>query len=222
MGIFKFSGEDIDKRISVLSGGEKARVSLAKILISPVNFLLMDEPTNHLDLDSKKALEKALKNYDGTLLLISHDRYFLDQLVTIVFELKDSRFSRFEGNYSAYLEKKSHKKQMAESDNGEENLLVRKDKSQKREEAEARQKISRQRQILNEQIENLEKEMEQLEAEKTSIEAKLAEPDFYKNQAKAADTGKRYQLLQDEIPKLYKAWEKAKNELESLLKNLHK
>ena len=222
LGIFKFSGEDIDKKISVLSGGEKARVSLAKILISPVNFLLMDEPTNHLDLDSKKALEKALKNYDGTLLLISHDRYFLDQLVTIVFELKDSRFSRFEGNYSAYLEKKSHKKQMAESDNGEENLLVRKDKSQKREEAEARQKISRQRQILNEQIENLEKEMEQLEAEKTSIEAKLAEPDFYKNQAKAADTGKRYQLLQDEIPKLYKAWEKAQNELESLLKNLHK
>jgi ATP-binding cassette subfamily F protein 3 len=143
-------------------------------------------------------------------------------LVTIVFELKDGRFSRFEGNYSSYLEKKSHNTQMAESDNGEENLLVRKDKSQKREEAEARQKISRQRQILNEQIENLEKEMEQLEAEKTSIEAKLAEPDFYKNQAKAADTGKRYQLLQDEISKLYEAWEKAQNELESLLKNLHK
>jgi ATP-binding cassette subfamily F protein 3 len=220
LGIFKFSGEDIEKKISVLSGGEKARVSLAKILISPVNFLLMDEPTNHLDLDSKKALEKALNEYDGTLLLISHDRYFLDQLVTIVFELKDGTLSRFEGNYSAYLEKKSQNTPRDQEERAEEKSIIRKDKSQKRLEAEARQMISQQRKILTDRIERIESEMEQLETEKNEIESKLANPDFYKNQVKASEMGKRYQDLQDQIPKLYAEWESKQSELETLLSSL--
>jgi ATP-binding cassette subfamily F protein 3 len=222
LGIFKFSGEDIEKKISVLSGGEKARVSLAKILISPVNFLLMDEPTNHLDLDSKKALEKALREYDGTLLLISHDRYFLDQLVTIVFELKDGTLSRFEGNYSAYLEKKTQTTIKDKGTAAEGITVVRKDKDQKRQEAEARQKISQERKRLNDRIKILESELEKLESAKDSIEQQLAEPDFYKDQTKAAETGKRYQQLQDEIPKLYEEWEKVQNELDILLENLKK
>ena len=99
----------MDKKIGVLSGGEKARVSLAKILLSPVNFLIMDEPTNHLDTNSREALEEALQNYDGTTLLISHDRYFLDKLVTRVFELKNGKLIQYEGNYTDYLHyKKSH------------------------------------------------------------------------------------------------------------------
>jgi ATP-binding cassette subfamily F protein 3 len=222
LGIFKFSGEDIEKKISVLSGGEKARVSLAKILISPVNFLLMDEPTNHLDLDSKKALEKALQNYDGTLLLISHDRYFLDQLVTIVFELKDGMLSRFEGNYSAYLEKKKRNREINEQEENNKKPVIRKDKSQKRLEAEARQEISQQRNVLNDRIRQLEAELEQLESEKDDIELKLAEPSFYKDQVKSAETGKRYQQLQKKIPKLYEEWEKQQTELDDLLTNLNK
>ena len=219
LGIFKFSGEDVEKNISVLSGGEKARVSLAKILISPVNFLLMDEPTNHLDLDSKNAVEKALKDYDGSLLLISHDRYFLDQLVTIVFELKDGTLSRFEGNYSAYLNKKRIA-EITEDVNNDEIRIVRKDKSQKRLEAEARQKVSQQRKELNNRIAKIELQVEKLEAEKIKIESKLAEPDFYRDQQRAAEVGKRYQQLQDEIPKLYDEWEKCQNELDSLLTGL--
>ena len=222
LGLFKFSGDDIDKKISVLSGGEKARVSLAKILISPVNFLLMDEPTNHLDLDSKNALEKALKDYDSTLLLISHDRYFLDQLVTIVFELKNGTLTRFEGNYSAYLEKKTQKIIPDNDSTTEDKSVVRKDKHQKRLEAEARQSISEERKTLNDRIKYLETELEKLELEKDSIEQQLAEPDFYKDQTKAADTGKRYQHLQEEIPKLYDEWEKVQNELEILLDKLKK
>jgi len=222
LGIFKFSGEDIDKSISVLSGGEKARVSLAKILISPVNFLLMDEPTNHLDLDSKKALEKALKNYDGTLLLISHDRYFLDQLVTIVFELKSGTLRRFEGNYSAYLEKK---RQLTFETNDmvkDEKPTIRKDKIQKRLEAEARQKVSQQRRQLNKRIEYLETEMEKLEKEKKEIEINLADPNFYKDQINAAEVGKRYQELQELIPKLFNEWEGKQTELDDLLARLDK
>jgi ATP-binding cassette subfamily F protein 3 len=222
LGIFKFSGEDIDKNISVLSGGEKARVSLAKILISPVNFLLMDEPTNHLDLDSKRALEKALKNYDGTLLLISHDRYFLDQLVTIVFELKNGHLRRFEGNYSSYLEKKSQSIPISPSQAEENTSLNRKDKYQKRLEAEARQKISLQRKLLNEQIEHLESDMEQFEVEKKQIESNLEKPDFYRDQVKAAEIGKRYQELQELIPKLFNEWEIKQDQLDALLLKIKK
>jgi ATP-binding cassette subfamily F protein 3 len=222
LGIFKFSGDDIEKNISVLSGGEKARVSLAKIIISPVNFLLMDEPTNHLDLDSKKALEKALKDYDGTLLLISHDRYFLDQLVSIVFELKDGILTRFEGNYSAYLEKKKKTYRVKDDSAEEQKSAIRKDKSQKRLEAEARQMISLQRKLLNEQIEQLESEMEKLETEKTAIESKLAIPDFYQDQVKAAEAGKRYQELLELIPQLFDQWEVKQAELENLLAGLNK
>jgi ATP-binding cassette subfamily F protein 3 len=222
LGIFKFSGEDVEKNISVLSGGEKARVSLAKILISPVNFLLMDEPTNHLDLDSKKALEKALKGYDGTLLLISHDRYFLDQLVSIVFELKDGHLRRFEGNYSSYLEKKSQYRSVPETKRESKSSVIRKSKDQKRVEAEARQEISQQRNFLIKKIEQLETEMENLEAEKKQIELNLVKPDFYKDQVKAADVGKRYQILQEIIPKLFREWESRQAQLDDLLSGLNK
>ena len=167
-------------------------------------------------------LEKALKEYDGTLLLISHDRYFLDQLVTIVFELKDGRLSRFEGNYSAYLEKKRQIIMNAEEVAGEDKPLIRKDKIQKRQEAEARQKISQKRKILNNRIEKIESEMEKLETEKKEIESTLAEPDFYKDQVKAAETGKRYQDLQEQIPILYAEWEIKQSELENLLSSLEK
>jgi ATP-binding cassette subfamily F protein 3 len=222
LGIFKFSGEDIEKKITVLSGGEKARVSLSKILISPVNFLLMDEPTNHLDLDSRKALEKALKDYDGTLLLISHDRYFLDQLVTIIFELKDGNLRRFEGNYSAYLEKKRQSIIENEDRVQDEKSLIRKDKIQKRLEAEARQNISQHRKQLNDRIEFLEAEMEKLENEKKEIETNLANPDFYKDQEQAAEYGKRYQDLQELIPKLFNEWEIKQVELDELLLKIKK
>jgi len=220
LGIFKFSGDDVEKKISVLSGGEKARVSLAKILISPVNFLLMDEPTNHLDLDSKKALEKALKGYDGTLLLISHDRYFLDQLVSIVFEIKDGIFSRCEGNYTSYLEKKSQNSPVAEILSEEKSSVSRKSKDQKRLEAEARQIISRERNLLTKQIEQLESKVEVLETEKKEIESNLANPDFYQDQIKASEAGKRYQQLQEMIPKMFEEWESRQAELDELLSDL--
>ncbi len=153
LGLFQFSNDDIDKRIGVLSGGEKARVSLAKILLSPSNFLIMDEPTNHLDLASREALEQALIDYDGTLLLISHDRYFLDKLVNRVIEIKDGHLKEYAGNYSRYLDKKEQERlkenlETAVLEKRKPDTGLRKSKEVKQREAATRQAISKERNQL--------------------------------------------------------------------------
>jgi ATP-binding cassette subfamily F protein 3 len=107
LGAFLFSGDDVEKRIGVLSGGEKARVALALILASPVNLLVLDEPTNHLDIESRAVLLRAVQEFDGTVLVVSHDRHFLRQIVTRVFEINAGELRTYEGNYDYYLEKKA-------------------------------------------------------------------------------------------------------------------
>ena len=175
LGIFQFSGDDVHKKINVLSGGEKARVSLVKILLSEVNFLIMDEPTNHLDLTSLEALEEALKVYGGSLMVISHDRFFLDKIVSRVVELKDKRLSEYAGNYSYYLEKRAIDRG-PDVDGGpeerkeEENGKKRKTKQQKRIEAEKRQKISKERNKMEKEISDIERRIEYLEIRKKEIE----------------------------------------------------
>jgi ATP-binding cassette subfamily F protein 3 len=107
LGAFLFSGDDADKRIGVLSGGEKSRVVLATILASPVNFLVLDEPTNHLDIESRETLLRAVQEFKGTVMVVSHDRHFLRQIVTRVFEIRSGELRTYEGNYDYYLEKKA-------------------------------------------------------------------------------------------------------------------
>ena len=225
LGVFQISGDDVDKKIGVLSGGEKARVSLAKILLSPVNFLIMDEPTNHLDTNSREALEEALQNYDGTTLLISHDRYFLDKLVTRVFELKNGKLIQYEGNYTDYLQyKKSHIDQ--------DNLTSTKDeitnksatgknlKEKKKLEAELRQSISAKRKVMEQKISEIEIKIEALEAEKQEIENQLSKPEVFKNENKAKNYNQRYQQILPQLPELYKNWEKIIIKLETLLSSI--
>ncbi|MCX6107569.1 MAG: ABC-F family ATP-binding cassette domain-containing protein [Proteobacteria bacterium] len=107
LGAFLFSGDDIEKKIGVLSGGEKSRVALALILASPVNFLILDEPTNHLDIESREVLLRAVQEFDGTVMLVSHDRHFLRQIVNRVFEIRDGELRSYDGSYDYYLEKTS-------------------------------------------------------------------------------------------------------------------
>lgn len=102
-----FSGDDVEKKIKMLSGGEKSRVMLACILAQPVNFLILDEPTNHLDIDSREILLQALKDFDGTVMIVSHDRYFLHGLANRVFEIDHGVMRTYEGDYTYYLEKKA-------------------------------------------------------------------------------------------------------------------
>ena len=227
LGLFQFSNDDILKRIGVLSGGEKARVSLAKILLSPSNFLIMDEPTNHLDAASRASLEKALLEYDGTLLLISHDRYFLDKLVNRVIEIKDGTLKEYNGSYSHYLEKREAEEAAAEivpaareDKKPIANGNQRKTKEQKQQEAAARQKISKERRRLTEIIESAESRLEILAEQKNTLEQQLADPQTYGQTELFLKLQKEYDAVLRELPKIESAWENAQLELEELLSNL--
>jgi ATP-binding cassette subfamily F protein 3 len=112
LGAFKFSGEEADKKISILSGGEKSRVVLATILARPVNFLILDEPTNHLDITSREVLLEAVKNFPGTVMIVSHDRFFLREITTRVFELDKNQLNIYNGNWDYYIEKSERMKNM--------------------------------------------------------------------------------------------------------------
>ncbi|MGD9897833.1 MAG: ATP-binding cassette domain-containing protein [Calditrichaceae bacterium] len=225
LGVFQFSGGDIEKKIGVLSGGEKARVSLAKILLSPSNFLIMDEPTNHLDLKSKEALEVALTDYDGTLLLISHDRYFLDKLVNRVIELRDGKLTEYLGNYSEYLSRReeiSYNAPASETvrpdDSGK--PAAKKSKEQKRIEAEARQNVSKERNRLKKEISRLEEKIDILTKRQSELEIQLADPSTYQNADLAATLQVEYNRISDEMPGLEIKWEQAQLEYETLLTSM--
>ncbi|HQI50137.1 MAG TPA: ATP-binding cassette domain-containing protein [bacterium] len=231
LGLFQFHGDEVFKPVRVLSGGEKARVSLAKILLSPVNFLIMDEPINHLDTTAKEALEEALHDYDGTLLLIAHDRYFLDKLVTRVIELREGRLTMYEGNYSDYIAKreadvswtaeeaKSAQIHLAEAA-AEIPIPARKSKEQKRQEAEARQSISRERNRLEQAIARIEAEIQSREEKKSTLEAQLANPQSYKNGEFAAQLTRDYALIKSELEWLVTEWTETQETLEKLLRSL--
>jgi ATP-binding cassette subfamily F protein 3 len=230
LGLFQFTGDTVEKTIRVLSGGEKARVSLAKILLSPCNFLIMDEPTNHLDLTSKEALEQALHEYDGTLLLISHDRYFLDRLVNRVIELKDGSLKEYEGNYSDYLNKREQENAFtsagtftqtkAKADDSTPGRL-KKTKEQKQKEAEARQAVSKERNKLQKNIEKIEYEIERLDKQKQEMEMQLANPKTYQNNIKVAELKKTYDKVCENLIKSEAEWEELHSALEEILNTLN-
>jgi len=222
LGLFKFSGDDIEKKIEVLSGGEKARVSLAKIILSPVNFLIMDEPTNHLDIPSRQALENALREYDGTLLLISHDRYFLDKLIHRVFELKKQKLTEFEGNYTDYLHLRPAEDEVSSEVMTElsDKNVSRKSRDQKRKEAEARQAISRKRNELQTRISVIEEKIEKLEVEKIRIEADMGKTETYQDTEKIITIQARYKEINAQLKKLLAEWEKLHAGFEELMRTL--
>ncbi len=236
LGIFRFSGDDVNKKNSVLSGGEKARVSLAKILLSPCNFLIMDEPTNHLDMASKDALEHALRNYDGTLLVISHDRYFLDRLVNRVIEIKDSKLYDYPGNYSYYLGKRNQYQSAVGEVNTvpgkinnqvkpktqEESNSARKSKEQKRDEAEARKNVSKNRNALQKRIDEIENKLDLLASRKSELETALANPETYNNPEKSKKLNLEYKSIESETGKLEIEWEEKHLKLDKLLNSLEK
>lgn len=236
LGLFQLHGDDVFKKICVLSGGEKARVSLAKILLSPVNFLIMDEPTNHLDKNAKESLERALSNYEGTLLLISHDRYFLDKLVHRVLEIRDHQLWDFDGNYSYYLQKRDSillsssgsisKTQTLplpgptiETDKSS-SMAGKKTKEQKRLEAEARQAVSKDRNRLQKTVNSLEEKIEKLENNKKTLEQQMAEPKTYENSELAIKLQKEYAATVKDLGLLSSQWESALTELEVIKESL--
>ncbi|HZI10311.1 MAG TPA: ABC-F family ATP-binding cassette domain-containing protein, partial [Myxococcus sp.] len=192
LGAFLFSGDDVDKPIGVLSGGERARVALAKLLLVPSNFLLMDEPTNHLDLDSSEMLIEALKSYTGTLLFVSHNRSFINGLSSHVWEVADGKLMPHPGNLDDYLYHQQQLRQAAEEAaavaagrDAKASTGPLTEKDRKRMEAEARQRRSVVEGPIKKEIAKLEERISALEAEQKEREAQLADPALYNDFARA-------------------------------------
>ncbi|WP_209125097.1 ABC-F family ATP-binding cassette domain-containing protein [Alkalihalobacillus sp. BA299] len=205
LGNFLFSGDDVLKIVSDLSGGEKARLALAKLMLKKANFLILDEPTNHLDLDSKEVLESALIDYPGTILFVSHDRYFLNRMATRIIELSHQQITNYLGDYDYYLHKKEEARQLQELSVNEQtnDETAKKDKQSFHIDKEAKRK-ERQRQR---RIEEIEVSIDQMEAEVAEWEQALCEPSVYEDLEKAATLQQQIDTHQEKIDQLLTEWE---------------
>ena len=202
LGCFLFSGDDADKRIKVLSGGEKARVALAKVIAGRSNFLLLDEPTNHLDMHSVELLAEALNKYEGTYLLVSHDRFFISQTANKIWEIEDGLIKEFKGTYAEWVEwneREVSKKSKAESQK-------QKIEEKKVEEVAVKTPAPSQQKIESKELQKLKRSFEKLEAEiallnskKTSIELELSNPEIYTQQNKFTELESSYKKIQEEL-----------------------
>ncbi len=216
LGCFLFSGDDSDKKIKILSGGEKARVALAKTIVSKANFLLLDEPTNHLDIHSTELLVDALNRYQGTIILVSHDRYFISKTANKIWEIVDYGIKEFKGGYEEWTE---WKERMAEAGKKSEvrsqKLEVGSKKSQveslKIELRNARPAINKelQKDLQKQQklFKNTEEELAKYNNEKIIIESILSSPEIYTDNQKFSETEKKYKNLQNKILQLNKIYE---------------
>lgn len=203
LGAFLFSGEDVEKKVKVLSGGEKTRLSLAKFLLRPYNLMILDEPTNHLDISAKTVLKNALASYDGALLLISHDRFFLQGLAEKTLEVRDGDLYEYLGGIEYFLQKR-----------GAQNLReVEKRTKKKKERQEEKPKISNEDlKKLQRKVQYLERDIEKLEEEKVKLEVKMGEEDFYSSD-NSASILEKYEQLKKDIAKKSDEWEKLAEKL---------
>ena len=201
LACFLFTGDDVFKKISDLSGGERGRVSLAKLMLSNANFLILDEPTNHLDIMSKEILESALNRYTGTVLYVSHDRYFINKTAGRIIELSANTVTNYIGNYDYYLEKRDilapkEVKQVS----SEKNTAVKDDwKAQKEEQAKLRKRQN--------DIAKIEKSIEQLEKDNSELDEQLALPEVYSDVKQLMKLNEKKQEIEKKLEKLYEDWE---------------
>jgi ATP-binding cassette subfamily F protein 3 len=219
-GAFMFSGDDVDKLARVLSGGERARVALAKLCIAPGSLLLMDEPTNHLDLWSSEALAESLATFDGTLVFVSHNRSLIRRLATRIWNVEDGRVETYPGTLDEYMYSMAQRRQLASGAEPAKKQaaapLVRDDdKTRKRREAEARQKKSAKLGPLEKQVSQLEARIEVLEAEQKVRSAELADPTVYGDAPRRNKLLADFQAAQDKLEELTVRWEQAAAELQS-------
>ena len=205
LAAFLFTGDDVFKEISALSGGERGRVSLAKLMLSEANFLILDEPTNHLDIASKEILEEALNSYTGTVLYVSHDRYFINQTATRILDLTNQAVVNYIGDYDYYLEKKDELTEKYAPSQTEEaevkNISESKLTWQQQKEEEARK-----RKLANE-LKKVEARIEELETRDKKIDETLVLPDVCTNVARCTELSREKEAVLEELETLYERWE---------------
>lgn len=236
-GAFLFSGSDVDKAIGVLSGGERARVSLAKLLVNPGNFMLMDEPTNHLDIESSETLIDALKGYTGTLLFVSHNQSFVNRLATKIWDIRGQGIVEYQGNLNEYYEhllktdstfgerdvsntREPGSSMVREEDGNHSNKNKGARKREKRARAEKRQLIYDTLKPIQDRLEDLEEKISELEARQGEVEKILADPDIFGDKERSVPLLTEYKDIRKELDKLLFKWEKDQDRLESVKLNL--
>ena len=204
LGAFLFEDEEVFKKISTLSGGERARVAILKLILSNANFLLLDEPTNHLDIDSKEVLEEALSSYTGTIFTISHDRYFLNTVVDKILVLDENGITEYLGNYDYYMFKKRQVQEMSliQGEDKEEKTKtqLKEEKRKEREQREAEKKNRAKRQ-------NIEKEIETTESKIEELDILLCQEEVYSNPERAKEVSQEKTNLENNLEALYEEWE---------------
>ncbi|OGP89667.1 MAG: hypothetical protein A2156_00440 [Deltaproteobacteria bacterium RBG_16_48_10] len=228
LGTFLFSGEEIEKKVSVLSGGEKSRLILARMLLKPTSFLLLDEPTSHLDIPSRNVLEMALKQFQGTICFITHDRHLINQIANKVIEVDRGKLNIFLGNYDDYLYKKSQS-QMEEDQQGAEALPlgetifqpVKKKtpyqlKEERKKEAYRKDQYRRQLQSIEKKLHGVEKSLDDATQELDQLNQRLSDPSLYLNQNETFETIQAHHRTQQQVKELSERWESLALELETI------
>jgi len=209
LGSFLFTGDDVFKPVRVLSGGEKSRLALVKLLLDPPNVLLMDEPTTHLDMASIEALINALKPFEGTLIFISHDVYFIRQLAHAVLHVQDGKLTMFPGDYQYYLDKRDGAFQTPVPTAAPVRTSTPNAKDRRRNEAEARQSTGRDRKEQQRRITQLEKRVMELEAKQTELTKAMEDPATYNDAGKAVKINRDLMTVVEELERTTAEWEEA-------------
>jgi len=209
--------------VQVLSGGEKSRLALAKMIVQPANLLILDEPTNHLDMSSQEILQEAMAQYDGTIIIVSHNRHFVNRFVNRVLEIKAGKSTLYEGNIEDYLFKlKTLQEKEFASRIEEEKTAVseqpakQKGKAARQEQARIRQAKSKNLNPLKKEVVQAEEEIGSLETRKKELEQLMADPELYQDQDKFTECSKEYNSLERKLKRLYQRWEGIQARIEAV------
>ncbi|HJG17160.1 ABC-F family ATP-binding cassette domain-containing protein [Limosilactobacillus vaginalis] len=215
LGSFLFVGDDVYKLVHNLSGGEKARLELTKLSFKPINFLILDEPTNHLDIDSREVLENAINEFSGTVLFISHDRYFINQVATDVLDMSATGIKHYEGDYDDYLE--AVNKELASTagqDEQQVNSTAKPKKSSAQQSYQQSKETQRARRKLQRQVDKLEDQMASLEEQSQAIQEQMSQPEVATDIGQLADLQKQLNKLNEQSEEVELEWTNAAEELE--------
>jgi len=209
LALFLFTGDEVFKPVAALSGGERGRLALAKLMLRKDNLLILDEPTNHLDMDSREVLESALDDFNGTILTVSHDRYFLNRIVDRIVEMREDGTTEYIGNYDDYLEKKRKAEFGEEEDplGGRTRTQIDKEKRRERLKKEGRKALEQKNRAL-------EKAIGEAEALAARLEAEMGDNATWQDPAKGAEVARRHEEALAEIDRLYEEWQETAEALE--------
>jgi len=231
LGAFLFSGEEVEKQVRVLSGGEKSRVALAKMLVRPANLMLLDEPTNHLDMSSQEILQEAMAQYEGTIIVVSHNRFFVNSFVNKVLEIRNGKATIHEGNIDDYLEwrRKVESQSASEAQSARNVALARRTeavdegqsadkKAQRKQRAALRQELQKKLGPWKKKNDEAEREVEKQESRKAELEALMADPGLYGDQEQWSAVSKEYGQVERHLERAYQKWEEAQQAIEAIEK----